>query len=303
MEEETTLVFNIEKFSLQDGPGIRTVVFLKGCPLHCLWCHNPESRSFRQELLFAEEQCTFCGFCRSICEKNCHSIEGMSHILERENCILCGKCVEKCYPEALALCGKSMTVNEVMEEVLKDKDFYGHSGGGLTISGGEPLSHPEFTLALLKEAKKNAIHTALETSGFGGGAVLEKIHPFVDLWLWDVKCLPKDYPELTGGNWEKIEENFRYISACGGEIHLRCPLIPAVNDSPENLDFIGEIAETTRGVKEIHLEAYHSLGTQKSLQLGEKDPFTAPLWEREELEGKAQYLREKTHIPIVVFTA
>ena len=145
IKEEKTLIFDIEKFAVHDGPGIRTVVFMKGCPLHCLWCHNPESQSFRQELFFNSAKCVFCGQCVSFCPNHCHIISGDKHLFDREKCIQCGKCAENCFTDALKICGREMSVTEVMKEVLKDKVFYENSGGGLTLSGGEPLAHIEFT--------------------------------------------------------------------------------------------------------------------------------------------------------------
>ena len=166
MEKRETLVFDIEKFSVQDGPGIRSVVFLKGCPLHCLWCHNPESQSFQKEIMFSERLCIYCGECQSICPEHCHSITENNHLFHRKNCISCGKCTEKCYSAALEICGKEMSVDEVLTEVMKDKLFYDNSGGGVTLSGGEPLAHPVFTEEFLKKViSGGSKHGNTNTSG------------------------------------------------------------------------------------------------------------------------------------------
>ena len=302
MEKSETLVFDIEKFSVQDGPGIRTVVFLKGCPLHCLWCHNPESQSFRKEIMFSERLCSGCGKCLTVCPEQCHSFRENVHIFNRNNCILCGKCAETCYPAALELCGGKMSVDEVMDEVMKDKPFYDNSGGGVTLSGGEPLAHPEFTSAFLRKAKDFGIHTAVETSGFASGEIIEKIFPTVNLWLWDIKALPEQYQDLIGADWEKIAENLRFISENGAEIILRCPMIPCVNDAAENLKFIAEVANKTPGVKQIDLEPYHPLGTEKSCKLGKNNQFTASMFEKNAMEEKAETIRNLTAIPVSVFS-
>ena len=275
MNDIKTLVFDIEKFAVHDGPGIRTVVFMKGCPLHCLWCHNPESQSFEREILFNSDQCTLCGRCAAVCRFDCHTIAREKHIFTRTNCIQCGKCAEICPADALKLCGREMSVSDVMEEVLKDKVFYENSGGGITLSGGEPLAHFDFTFELLQAAKENGLHTAVETSGFASWQRIEKLLPLVDLWLWDLKAEAAKHEVLTGGPSEPILENLRKVSDCGGTIVLRCPLIPGVNDSEEHLTAIGKLANTLQGIQQIDLEPYHPLGESKARALGEKHAFHA----------------------------
>ena len=181
------LIFDIEKFAVHDGPGIRTVVFLKGCPLHCLWCHNPESHSFEPELLFHDTKCTQCRRCSVVCPKDCHAFgEDGQHRIDRERCLHCGRCTTECPTGALEIAGKPMTVPQVMEEVLADKVFYDHSGGGLTISGGEPLAHADFTRELLAASRQAGVNTCVETSGYAPWTQIEPLIPLVDLWLWDV---------------------------------------------------------------------------------------------------------------------
>ena len=228
------LVFDIEKFAVHDGPGIRTVVFLKGCPLRCIWCHNPESQSFEQE--------TMAG-------------------------------VNGGPPETV---GKAMTVEDVMNQVRRDKAFYDNSGGGLTVSGGEPLAHFEFTRELLAVAKADGIHTAVETSGFAPRGRIEALLPLVDLWLWDVKAPPSLHEKLVGCPAESILDNLAFIAARGAAIVLRCPLVPNVNDSDESLANIAHLAETTPGVRRIDIEPYHPLGEEKSRRLGRAEVFSAP---------------------------
>ena len=230
----TTLVFDIEKFAVHDGPGIRSVVFLKGCPLRCRWCHNPESQSFGQE--------TMAG-------------------------------VNGGPPETV---GRPMTVEEVMESVRRDKPFYDSSGGGLTVSGGEPLAHFEFTCALLAAAKGEGIHTAIETSGFAPRERIEALLPLVDLWRWDVKAPPELHDKLTGVPAAPILGNLDFIASRGAEIVLRCPLVPGVNDSDAALAHIAHLAKATSCVRRVEIEPYHPLGEGKSRRLGRADCFTAP---------------------------
>ena len=234
MKSGSDIVFDIEKFAVHDGPGIRTVVFLKGCPLRCIWCHNPESQSFEQETMAGVNG-------------------GPSETV-----------------------GKAMTVEEVMNQVRKDKAFYDNSGGGLTISGGEPLAHFEFTHELLAAAKSEGIHTAVETSGFAPRERIEALLPLVDLWLWDVKAPPSLHEKLVGCPAEPILDNLAFIAARGAAIVLRCPLVPNVNDSDEALANIAHLAETTPGVRRIDIEPYHPLGEGKCRRLGRAKVFSAP---------------------------
>ena len=245
------MIFDIGKFALHDGPGIRTTVFLKGCPLRCLWCHNPESQSCRPEIFFRPEQCLGCGRCFSACPRHCHQMRGGSRLFHRESCNGCGRCAAECHSGAL------------------DKLFYERSGGGITLSGGEPLAQFEFTAALLRAAGEHNLHTCLETSGFAPPEEIMRLVPSVDLWLWDVKACPKDHPRLTGVPAGPILENLHRLDRAGGNIILRCPLIPGVNDCVEHLTGIGKLANSLRNVREeIQLEPYHALGEGKRARLG-----------------------------------
>lgn len=270
---EEAIVFDIEKFAVHDGPGIRTVVFLKGCPLHCLWCHNPESQSFDPEILFDSGKCTLCGGCVFLCPKHCHSITDMKHRFSRSECALCGRCTESCPSEALKLVGRKMSVDEVMNDVLKDLVFYRNSGGGVTLSGGEPLSHFEFTKALLKAAKEAGIHTAVETSGFAPWQRIQELLPLVGLWLWDVKTVPEKHEKLTGVPAEPILENLNQLDRSGASIILRCPLVPGVNDSDAELKHIAALANAHPHVRQIDLEPYHPMGENKGRSLGRENVF------------------------------
>ena len=273
MSDEKTLIFDIEKFAVHDGPGIRTVVFLKGCPLHCRWCHNPESQSFEPELLFYSGKCTRCGNCAAACPQGCHTVSGARHVFERGKCIGCGRCAESCPADALKLCGRQMSVAEVMAEVLKDQVFYRNSGGGITLSGGEPLAHFAFTSALLKAAKEAGLHTAVETSGFAPWERIRELLELVDLWLWDVKAAPEKHEKLIGVPWEPIHDNLLKLAGSGAALMLRCPLVPGINDEAAQLIRIAELADRLGGVQRIDLEPYHPLGEGKNLALGRNDSF------------------------------
>ena len=258
------MVFDIKRFSIYDGPGIRTTVFLKGCPLHCVWCHNPESQKHEQEILFDPDKCIACGWCFESCPQHAHFMLDSKHVLQREKCICCGKCVEKCYAGALELIGKEVTVDEVLTEVIEDKIFYDNSGGGMTISGGEPMFQADFTAALLSEGKKHGLHTCLDTCGFASWKQYEKVLDNTDLFLFDLKeTNPNRHKENTGVALKPILETLNRLNDAGKKIYLRCPIIPGLNDQDEHIKKIAEIVMFLNNVLEIKLLAYHPLGCSK----------------------------------------
>jgi len=270
MGTQKTLVFNIQKFSINDGPGIRTTVFLKGCMLRCVWCHNPESNRRAPQLMFYPAKCVGCRTCLTSCPNGLHSIgDAGEHNIDRAHCTGCGTCAENCIG-ALEIAGKEMTVDEIMTKVMKDNAFYANSGGGMTVSGGEPLMQPVFTLELLKGAKEKGLHTCIETCGYAAWEDIRALIPYVDIFLWDVKesdsALHKQY---TGVENRLILDNLRKLNGEGAAIVLRCPIIPGYNDRDEHLRAIAALAEELENVIRVDVEPYHPLGKSKSESLGE----------------------------------
>ena len=267
-------VFNIQKFCINDGPGIRTTVFLKGCMLNCAWCHNPESKSSRPQIMLYTSKCIGCGECVKTCKQGAHSfLKSGEHIIDRASCIACGECVYNCVG-AIELCGEEKSVGEVIAEVLKDSSFYKNSGGGMTLSGGEPFMQHEFSLELLKEAKENRLHTCIETCGYVSKDILERFVPYVDIFLWDIKESDEDrHMEYTGVSNRQILDNLHYLDECGASVILRCPIIPGYNYRDEHLCFIGELAESLGCVMRVEVEPYHPMGASKSEALGVEYPL------------------------------
>lgn len=263
-------VFDIERFALHNGPGIRTTVFLKGCPLHCPWCHNPESRSSGSILLWTAEKCAACGQCQQTCPRDVHKLTEQGHEILRERCETCGACVETCATGALEIAGRQMTVEDTMREIMRDAPFYQRSGGGLTISGGEPLTQYGFTLALLQAAKSRNMHTALDTSGFCPGQLLDELSPHVDLFLYDIKHMDANkHQSLTGVSNDRILENLRRLDERGNSVWIRLPLIPGQNDDDTNYHRIGRFLTTLKHVERVEILGYHRLAESKYDRMGD----------------------------------
>ena len=266
------LIFNIQKFSLYDGPGIRTTIFLKGCPLNCKWCSNPESQVGCPEVMTFDTKCIKCGKCVEICPLGAIEFVDNLRRVNREKCNLCMECARVCPSGAIEQVGKYMTVGEVIEEIEKDRVFYVNSNGGVTFSGGEPLDQWEFVSQVLKECKQKGIHTVLDTAGYVQWDILEEVLRYTDLVLYDVKHMdPKKHKEGTGVSNELILINARKV-ASKVRTWLRVSVVPQYNDSESNIKKLSKFGTQLRAEK-ISLLPYHAWGEQKYQRLGKNYPF------------------------------
>lgn len=304
MNNITGTVLNIERYTLHDGPGIRTTVFLKGCPLRCLWCSNPESQKSRPELVFFQERCIGCGRCLGCCPQNAISqaSPGAPIKVDFNLCDGCGICVNKCYYEALTIVGELMTAEEVFEIVERDQRFYQYSGGGVTLSGGEPLAQAQFSSEILRLCHQNGIHTAIQTSGNAPIENLKQLLPYLDLVIYDCKHVNNAiHIKLTSVSNARILRNLEYLDSINKPVVLQVALIPGLNDSEENLQEIFELIRTHPAIEGLSLLAYHTLGVSKYFNTGREYQLT------DLLQGSADYLSEKmayaeaNHINLVKF--
>ncbi len=265
---ESCIIFNIQKFSLHDGPGIRTVVFFKGCPLTCKWCANPESQTSDIEILKDGEKCTVCQTCVQNCKSGAISISGGAIQIDHALCSQCLTCVSACPQKALTAEGRPRTVSEIVKICLQDKAFYEESEGGVTLSGGEALMHPEFALSLLKALKEHGIHTAMEITGYASAEIFQRVTACADLLLFDVKHWNEEkHIEGTGVSNRVILDNLRHAIASGKNVLPRLPVIPGYNNSPEDAEgFVKLLKET--GAKQIQLLPFHQFGERKYDMLG-----------------------------------
>lgn len=277
------LITNIQKYSIHDGTGIRTTVFFKGCPLACKWCHNPETQRYEREILFYKERCADCGACRTVCpgREGTEQQTQFEYFLE-ETCIACGNCVEECLYEARELCGTPWTISQLVTEILKDRAFYETSGGGVTLSGGEVLAQdPEYLEQLVKTLHARGISVFIDTCGMASGDMLERILPYVDAFLYDIKLLEEEkHIYYTGKSNRRILENLQWLSKQGASLWIRIPVIGGVNDTEKEIGEIGKYLKEQRiRYKQLHLLPYHNTGSGKYEHLNknyEGELFTVP---------------------------
>lgn len=270
------VIVKIQRFSVQDGLGIRTTVFLKGCPLRCLWCSNPETQNSAIELEYDRAKCLpHCYECVSVCRNEAIAKEGEYIIINRQKCTACMQCVKACYRKALIIIGRKMDTVKIVDEVERDKPFYEKSAGGVTLSGGEPLYQPEFTKQIAKECKQRSISTALDTTGYVNWKILNDVLKYIDLVLYDIKYIdPEKHKKFTGVSNYLILENAKRISKEGIPIILRIPIIPGVNDNLKDLSLLAEFANNLPYILGVHLLPYHRIGVVKYHKLGREYSMT-----------------------------
>jgi len=298
---DTAYIADIRRLTVHDGPGIRDTVFVKGCPLRCLWCHNPESISPLPQILFHQKLCVNCGECASVCKNQVHFIENGKHGLERTNCTVCGFCTDTCLTGALTLCGTEMNSDQVFGKILHDRDFFRQSGGGVTVSGGEPLLYPAFTASLFQKCREAEIHTALNTCGAVPWNAFEDVLPFTCLVLFDVKGAdPVQHERNTGRRNEQILQNLNELGRRNIPVEIRIPVIPGHNDSDAEFEAVGKILSPIPSVTAVRLLAYHSMAREKYHAAGVLDtmPQVDPP-QPEHLQHLAFILRKHVGIPVI----
>jgi pyruvate formate lyase activating enzyme len=296
------IVFDIRRFSIHDGPGIRTTVFLKGCPLECAWCHNPESQAADPELIMRPNRCLRCGACVEACPEDAIRLGADGPITDLARCERCGLCTDACFSGARELAGRELTAAQVMAEIERDRPFYDESGGGATFSGGEPLLQPEFLLELLQTCRAGEIATALDTCGYAPYAVLDRIRPYVDLFLYDIKTLDdRKHRALTGVSNELIVRNLQALGKRGARIIVRVPVIPGINDGARELRAVGALVATLPSVVRVELLPYHRIGVEKYGRIARE--YSLPELRppsQEQMAALAQILQQDSGLPVGV---
>ncbi len=285
-------IFNIQRFSLDDGDGIRTCIFLKGCPLQCKWCHNPESQNSFIEISYNPSLCIFCGACKTACPNFCHTTD-----YSRSNCILCGKCTNVCYTGALEAIGKKMFVSEIIEKAERDTPFYAN-GGGITLTGGEPMAQFSFALAIAKAAKEKKINVVMETSGYANTKGYIKILPYCDCFYYDCKADSILHKSLTGVDDILIMHNLDVLIKNGAKIVLRCPIIPGANLTDAYIEKICNIGERYPTITGISLLPYHNYGIKKAIAIGKPEQITYQIPSKEKMDALIKSISERTKIPV-----
>lgn len=295
------VLFNIQHFSIQDGPGIRTTLFFKGCPLDCAWCHNPEGKSIRPILSYLSDRCRLCGRCVNLCPSQVHEIENGLHKIDRKRCTACGKCAAGCSFGALEIFGKSYTVDEILAEVKKDSGFYGNDGG-VTVSGGEPFLQYEALIEVLKALKEKDYNICIETSGYTTEDRIKEVAKYVDIFLYDFKHTdPEKHLEFIGVSQNKILDNLYALDEVKANVILRCPIIPEINDYNVHFDGIARAANEHPSIKSIELMPYHPLGISKSQNIGEECGYKNSEFLDEDLAEKyCEIIRKCSQKPVKV---
>lgn len=274
MKKLTAEIFEVKRFAVHDGDGIRTTVFFKGCPLRCIWCHNPEGLEMKPRLAYFEHKCIGCGECALVCSAGAHVMTAEGHIFDREKCVSCGKCAENCIGEALTLYGKTVAVDELLPLLSEDREFYENSGGGVTLSGGECLMQADFCAELLRLLKAEGISTAVDTCGFVSRENLDKVIPYADVFLYDIKAVDeKVHKRLTGISNAVILENLRYLDSLGKAIEVRIPYVPECNS--DQMEKISELLSGLKNVRKVRVLPYHNYASHKYAALGMKNTLPA----------------------------
>lgn len=299
---QTGLVFDIKRFALHDGPGIRTTVFLKGCPLSCTWCHNPESQSPVAEVLFREDVCTGCSACVAACTEDAITLTKGVSGLDRSRCTGCGACADVCPTGARSLCGETKTVSALVDHVERDILFYDQSGGGMTLSGGEPLMQADFCVQILEACRRRRIHTTVDTCGYADAETLRAVADAADLFLFDIKSVDDDrHRAAIGVSNRPILENLRQLNAWGSRLWIRIPLVPGFNDDPAELQRIGALTSTIACAEAVHLLPYHAAGTGKNEQIGRcETQKSLPTLSEDAVERAAEILRSEVRVPVMI---
>lgn len=274
-------IVEIKRFAVHDGDGIRTTVFFKGCPLKCLWCHNPETLSPKHQLAFYGHKCVGCGKCAEVC--GCHTVSEGIHRIDQTKCTLCGKCVDICPQSAIGIFGIEMDTDEICDTLLKDKEFYKESNGGITLSGGECLLQSDACCEILKEMKQNGINTAVDTCGFVPRTAIDKVMPYTDTFLYDIKAIDEDvHIKCTGQSNKIILDNLVYLDSCGAKSEIRIPYVPKYND--EQIPKIAEFLSALNNMVRVLILPYHNYAESKYNALNIKS--TLPMFLPTEKEIK-----------------